>query len=211
MRHLRFVLCALFVLVSLAAYADSIPVFKITSASIFFFREMDEIAFDFQGPGISITGLGFFDCPSGWCVNHFVASGTPMDFGNFVPVQLSAFTIQIGGVTYSNPQAVLGVWTLNPSTAMSVPDSQATATFNGNGLIPGSINTANGTVQFEIKVPAGTYQLDWIQSDQNPSDYIPDGGLFRAFGSPVPEPSSVVFLVTGLAGILGTLKFKQRH
>jgi hypothetical protein len=100
---------------------------------------------------------------------------------------------------------------VNPSTALSVPDTEAAAILNGNGLIPGSINTKNGTLQFEIKVPAGTLELGWIQSDENPSNYTPDGGLFSALGSPVPEPSSVVFLVTGLAGVLGTLKFKHRH
>jgi hypothetical protein len=159
MRHLRFALCARFVLVSLAAHADSISVFQITFARIEFMAETDGVSFDFNGPGISVSGIASFECPSGWCINHFVAQGTPIDFGSFVPHEL---TIQIGGNTYSDPQAVLNTWTMNPFTALFVPDGGGRAILNGNGLIPGSINTANGTLQFEIKVPAGALELNFF-------------------------------------------------
>src|SRR5215472_10550582 len=155
MRHLRFALCALFILVSLAAHADSISVFQITFARLEFMgtgaQELGAVGFDFIGSGINISGVASFDCPSGWCINHFVAEGTPIDFGSFVPLQL---TIQIKGKTYSDPQAVLNSWTMNTLNPIFVPPSGDTpAVLNGNGLLPGSINTANGTLQFEIKVP----------------------------------------------------------
>jgi hypothetical protein len=211
MRHLRFVLCALFVLVSLAAHADSIPIFQITRAEMVFVAHTDGVDLVFTGPGIAIEGIAEFACPSGWCENEFVAEGTPMDFGSFVPTQFLQFTIEIGGKTYSDTQAVLNAWTMNLFTSQFVPFVGGNAILNGNGLIPGSINTANGTLQFEIKVPGGDFQFNWVQSSENPSYFRSFGGRFDATASPVPEPGSVVLLVTGLAGILSALQFKQRH
>lgn len=204
MRHLRFALCAVFLLASVAASADSIPVFQITFAEIDLFPETGAMGFTFIGPGIGIDGVGAFECPSGWCVNHFTAGGTPIDFGSFVPNQI---TVQIGGKTYS--EAVLNAWTMNPFKALFVPDSGSAATLNGNGLIQGSINT--GTFQFEIKVPVGALELGWVQSGENPSDYTLFPSLFVATApSTVPEPSSVALLVTGLAGILSTAGLSRR-
>jgi hypothetical protein len=161
MRHLRFVVCALFVLVSLAAHADSIPVFQITSADIFFFGPGD-MAYNFNGPGINVGGQGGFDCPSGWCSGFEIAAGTPIDFGSFMPFE-GLTTIQIGGTTYSGAQAVLNTFTMTPFNALFVPDGGG-AILNSNGLIGGSINTGNGTFQFDIRVPAGDLGLDFLPS-----------------------------------------------
>lgn len=207
MRHLRFALCGLFLLASLAAHGDSIPVFQITSAQMFFFGPGD-VAFAFNGPGISVSGQGGFDCPSGWCSGFEVPEGTPIDFTSFV-LFAGFTTIQIGGTTYSGAQAVLNSFTMNPLAPLFVPDGGG-AMLNSNGLIGGSVN---GTFQFEIKVPAGSLELDFLPSVDDPGYYISTGGDFFAqkSPSPVPEPGSVFLLVTGLAGILGTLKIKQRH
>ena len=51
---------------------------------------------------------------------------------------------------------------MNPFTPLFVPSGGDTALLNGNGLIPGRINTANGTLQFEIKVPAGALELNFF-------------------------------------------------
>jgi hypothetical protein len=204
MRHLA--LCVLFVLVSLAAHADSITTFQITNAEILFEPQASIGGFTFSGPGITISGLVNFECPSGWCNDPLVAPGTPIDFGSFVPLFFDTFTIQIGGNTYHNPQAILNAWTMNPFPALFVPSNEATdILLNGNGLIPGSVNTANGTLQFEIKVPAGDFLVDWVPSIESPSYFKMGPGRFFAskLPSPVPEPGSVVLLATGLAGILG--------
>ena len=153
MRHLRLALCAVFLLVSTAARADSIPVYQITFAQIFFFAPFNvgSVSFTFNGPGISIDGLANFDCPSGWCStpDNFVAAGTPINFGSFVPCPdpSPCTNITIGGKTYSSVQ-VLNPWTMNPGGDLLVPDSGGNAILNGNGLIPGSVITANGTFQF---------------------------------------------------------------
>ena len=76
------------------------------------------------------------------------------------------------------------------------------AILNGNGLIPGSINTANGTLQFEIKVPVGDLELSWVQSIENPSYYTFFPSIFIKFPSPVPEPGTLGLMGTGLMGIL---------
>ncbi len=207
MKHLRFALGALFLLVSLAAQADSIPVFQITDAFIYLEPEFEFMSFNFAGPGITVVGVGSFDCPSG-CLEHFLPEGTPIDFGNFLP---TVETMQLGGKTYGYAQAVLNTWTMNFFTALSVPDQDGKAILNGNGLIPGSVDTANGTLQFEIKVPVGQLGLSWVQNYEYPSYYTPFPGIFSAKLSPVPEPGSVVMLVTGLAGILSSAGFSRRH
>jgi hypothetical protein len=207
MRHHRFALGALFLLVSLAAQADSIPVFQITFADMYLDPEFGFMSFNFTGPGITVFGVGSFDCPSG-CLEHFFPWGTPISFGNFLP---TVETLQIGGNTYRDPQAVLNAWTLNPFTALSVPDDGGEAILNGNGLIPGSIDTANGTFQFAIKVPVGQLELGWAQNSQYPGYYTPTPGLFVGHTSPVPEPGSVVMLVTGITAILSTAGFTRRH
>ena len=147
---------------------------------------------------------------SGWCLDHFVAGGTPIDFGSSVG-HVSGSVIHIGGKTYSGAQAVLNAWTMNPFNALFVPESGGNAILNGNGLIPGSINAANGTLQFEIKVPVGDLGFSWVQSIENPSYYTLFPSNFFATASPVPEPGSVLLLVTGLAGILSTAGFRHRH
>jgi hypothetical protein len=208
MKHLRFALLGvLFLLVSLAAQADSIPVYQITNGFVYLEPEFGFMSFNFAGPGITVVGVGSFDCPSG-CFDHFLPEGTPIDFGNFLPI---VETMQIGGKTYSEPQAVLNTWTMNFFTALSVPDQDGKAILNGNGLIPGSVDTANGTLQFEIKVPVGQLGLSWVPSIEYPSYYTPTPGGFFAHTSLVPEPGSIVMLVTGLAGILSTAGFSRRH
>jgi len=212
MRRLRFALCALSLLVSLAAHADSISVFQITSARLLIPGEDSDgfMAFDFTGPRISISGQGSFDCPSGWCIDHFVAEGTPIDFGNFVPAPCCT-EITIRGKTYRGAQAALNTWTMNPDGALFVPDSDGQAVLNGNGLMSGSINTGNGTFLFEIKVPKGNLELSWVQSVENPSNYTLFASGFFARSSPVPEPDGVVLVGTGLVGILSTARFRHRR
>jgi PEP-CTERM motif len=211
MRHLRFAVCALFLLASLAAHADSISIFQITYASLDLFPSDPNggMGFTFIGPGIRIFGQGAFECPGGWCVYlNYTAEGSPVTFGSFVP---NSFTIQIGGKTYSDAQAVLNAWTMNPFAALTVPNAGAQAILNGNGLIPGSINTANGVLQFEIKVPIGEMGLNFVQNIENPSYYtfFPSLGFIK-IPSPVPEPGSIVLMVTGLAGVLSTARFRKR-
>ena len=185
-----------FLLLAGVAHADSIPTFKITDA----FLQIEPggenhgfVGFNFAGPGINIFGEGFYEC-NVWCnFFTFVTDGFPIDIQNMTAESL---TVQIGGQTYNENEAVLGPWNVNPSTDFFVPGGSVTALLN-NGLILGSVGTGNNVLQFYLNVPPGQLSLFFPQSDIDPSLFTFVGGGSFIATTTVPEPGTLALLATG--------------
>jgi hypothetical protein len=193
--------------VSAAANANSIPIFNITSVDIGFYPGDNDIGgmfFSFSGPGISITGDGFFNC-SGWCnsLSYFPA-GYPIDFTSLTTTDYFA---QIRGKTYSGFNAFSSPWTLTFGN-FTVPGGEVPAVLN-NGLILGHVGSGNSLSAFYLKVPPGTLLVQFFQSDVDPSLYtFLGGGEFVASRTVVPEPATMALTATGLAAIVGLVRRK---
>ena len=205
MKRSRWITLLLFLLVSGIANADSIPVFNVSASFDIEPGEDNQgfVGFIFEGQGIEIIGAGSYSC-GGWC-NFFtyVPAGFPIDIENITAVTL---TVQIGGQTYNENEAVLVPWTINPSGNFEVPGGVVTAVLN-NGLILGSVGTGNNIFQFYLKIPPGQLALFFPQSDIDPSVYTFVGAGFFSAASAVPEPDTLALMA---AGCIVGLSLKKR-
>ena len=100
MKRFLFVTLLLFVLAH-CVYADNIPTFNVTQATIFVGVNNgsgDNVGFVFDGPDISVTGHGGIGCFD-WCSFNTFAPGDSL-FPGIGQIFLSSVGLTIGGQTY---------------------------------------------------------------------------------------------------------------
>jgi len=183
------------------AYADSIPTFHVTQATMFMGPNDgsgDNLSFSLTGPGVNITGIGGMGCFF-WC------SGNPIPDPNVAfPSQISLTGFgpaTIGGKIYDG---------MFLSFSPSIFDE-------GGGLVAttsGLAGSDTGPLQFNLTLPTnGTWQFNFVPTtDQfgNPAFSFTDGEFSASAPVPTLEPATVGLMLTGLAGIAGIARRKAK-
>jgi len=209
MRRLRWTLLISCLFFAASLNADTIPIFNITSVVIGFNPDGGDIGgmfFSFSGPGISITGDGFFGC-SVWCNSlSFESTGFPIDITNLTTVDYFG---QIRGKTFSALGAFSSPWSLTFGD-FSVPGGQVPAVLN-NGLILGTVSNGNRAFKFFLKLPPGTLQLQFFSDPEFPDQwtFLGSGQFSASRRTTVPEPGTMALTATGLAAIVGLVRKKR--
>jgi hypothetical protein len=180
-----------------AAYADSIPVFHITEATMSMRQNDgsgDNISFTFSGPGVMITGIAGMGCYA-WC------SGFPISEPSGSPSQVflsgSYQTAVIGGVSYEPTFLFLDIFSSDGGL---------------NGSTIGTVGDGDNFLQFRMTAPTnGSWNLIFNKVDAqggNPAYYYFAGGSFEASATLAPEPGTIGLVLTGLAGMAGLARRK---
>ena len=188
-----------FVVSAPRAYADSIPTLdiNITYATAGMGPE-GGVSFTLYGPGTTISGYGGMFCP--WCFVP-ITDLSSVDPGQvFVGAYLN---VTIAGTSY-NPDLF----------------SVSCCLFTGSGTLNGSASGFVGQDEtfryLNLTLPTGggwNFNFDFFPAmNGNPAFYLFSGGTFAAGTPPAatPEPGTLGFMVTGLAGIAGLFRTRRR-
>jgi hypothetical protein len=208
MKYLRWVVAILLVLIARGAYADSIPAFVITTATIFVSPGIDNAAFALTGPGTNISGFGGIACQD-WCNFQSFPAGSisPVGFG-LEGISLSGFdSAEIGGQNFDTSTAILGSITLNVSGGFTFPTNFAGQTFTAcvpatiPGSITGSAGFGEGFTQFSLHTPQnGTFCSTW-NFDAASGTFQFAQGKFVA--TTIPEPGTFSLVILGVLALTG--------
>jgi hypothetical protein len=198
MNYLRLAIAILFAVCVQCSYADSIPLFYVTQATMFMGPNEgggDNVSFSFTGPGLNITGFGGMNCIE-WCSLPIPDPSIAQPSQIFI----SAFdTVTINGKSYDPSQFAL--------TSSLFDD------FGGlNALVSGLAGSETGPLQFNLKLPTnGGWSFNFSPTtDQNGNPaFIFTDGEFSAT-QVTSEPATVGLMLTGLAGIAGIIKRKAK-
>ncbi len=193
--------------ISPSLYADSIPVFNITSATILFTVNSgsgDNASFGLSGPGTVVFGEGSAGC--NWCF-----AGTTFQPGQslngsvpFVGVDFMV-SIQLGGQTLDVNSTTLGSTSLLAGSFLFPTDPQTTtftvavpAQFSGPLL-----GSSSQFPIFGLKIPAGKLFLTF---DSSGRQFLFSQGVYFAT---TPEPGTLIMVASGLLA-MGTLVYRRR-
>lgn len=205
MRRVLWVI-VLFV-ISPSLYADSIPVFNLTSATMLFTVNSgsgDNASFGLSGPGTVVFGEGSAGC--NWCF-----AGTSFQPGQslngsvpFVGIDFIV-SVQLGGQTLDVNSTTLGSTSLLAGSFLFPVDPQTT-TFtvavpaHFNGLLMGS--SSPNFPAFGLRIPAGKLFLTF---DSSGGQFFFNQGVYFAT---TPEPGTLIMVGSGLLA-LGTLVYRR--
>jgi hypothetical protein len=143
-------------------------------------------------PSLSIQTVTFtFDIAPGWAINYMSVSGS-LDYGYAGESTLDPTPFSDWGIEF-----------VSQLTLCSADDVCSTAgqvlTRGGAPLPPVSFNT-------EVGAGTGVYQTFlYLDNADIASDSIPGLSIIVSETGPVPEPSSWLFLVAGLPGLVAVL------
>jgi len=176
MKPLRCIIPVLFLLWTAFANADSIS-FQITNADIFIAN--NDLGF---GDNASITFTG----PGGFVLSGI---GGPVGFGEggASTIGWSYLALTIGNTVY-DPQVV----DLSALDINLFPGSDTTAFVSNSfgGPIHLTAGEGDAFIEFNLKIPVGSYYYD---SSSGNAEFVAS--------TTVPEPGTLIFLASGLAGI----------
>jgi hypothetical protein len=191
MNCLRLAIAILFAFCAQCSYADSIPTFHITEASMIMGPndgEGDNVRFILTGPGVNITGVGGMACFD-WCSGQPVPGDTVIFTTQIFITQF--FSATIGGIKY------------NPDLLMF--DSLFDDSGGLNALSSGYVGADVDFIQFNMTAPHnGSWSFDFepVMDENGNLAYVFREAEFSASAPlPTPEPATVGLMLTGLAGI----------
>jgi hypothetical protein len=216
MKSFQWAIAILIVSLAKCAYADSIPTFNITQATLFVGMNNgsgDNIFFALAGPGTNIsgdTGIPCFD----WCdFNNFSPGDVP-------PIGIGQMSISlfhsaiIGGTTY-NPDgeiAFSSLFSVNVLGSFIFPANPNSSSFTAcvpasmTSPISGFAGSGETFTQFQLNMPAGGSFCTTWNFDAVSVQYQFSQGKFVA--TTVPEPGTLGFLMIGLVSIAGVIRIK---
>ncbi len=202
MKRLFSVVVLAFVVLAPCARADSILNINITYVTAFMGPNNgsgDNISFTLIGPGTNITGIGGMFCIA-WCsgpIPDLNSVGTSQVFiSNF----LSA---TVGGVTY------------DPNNDISLQCCLFSSSGGLNGSVSGFVGEGQTFKLLNLTLPGGGgWNLNFAffpASGGSPAYYQFVNGSFTAGTppAPVPEPNTLAYVATGLAGVVGLVRRRR--
>jgi hypothetical protein len=217
MRDLRWAVVALTAFIP-CAYADKIPNFNITSATVSISPGSDNLSFILTGPGNSISGDGGINCQEVWCDGQVFAAGStvPAEFGFDGQIFLENFTdAELGGNNYDPQTLGFAFWALDASGDVTLPSGGASSfTACGSASLSSPVSGLVGAgptfTNFTLQMPAGGRFCSTWDFDSAAGGYTFASGRFTAASVPsAPEPATLGLLIAGLAGIAGARRARR--
>ena len=205
MKRLIWGTAILFVVSATSAYADSIPILNINITLATFSMgpndgSGDNVSFTLIGPGTNITGFGGMACFE-WCLG---ASGDPIPDLSSVSIS----QVFVGGFG----SAIIGGTTDDPQ------DLSLCCFFSSgdlNGSVSGFVGEGPTFTQLKLWLPTAHLGVSWGLT----FNFIPAEGdspagyqfVHGEFIAATPEPGTIGFMATGLAGIIGVIRRHVLH
>jgi hypothetical protein len=198
MTCLRLAITCLLLVCSQLTFADSIKTYWITSISMQLYPNDgsgDDLVFSFTGPHFQFGGIGGMECDD--CFTDPIY-GDPSFGASYGSIALLGDFV-IDGVTY-------------PGDSVGFNNDLFNGAGGVNPFVNGAFAVGDTLVEFNLRLPTNgswgwSYTFYPTDGDQ-PGYYLFDGASFSASGS-APEPSTLVFTLTGLAGIASLVKRKH--
>src|SRR5437870_6997873 len=211
MKRVRYAIPVVILLWAGIASANSIPTFTITQAIIVVSPNQgagNNVGFIFTGAGgFSLSGFGG---TSGYGdVGDIVSAGDPIGIAS---ISWTALALTIANTTYDPDTVDLSAIDIIPLGALSVPGGIVPATLSqsfSNAPIQMSAGAGEQFILFNLKIPPGTLTINYVPIAGNPSLFQFSNASFNAV-STVPEPGTLAFMATGLAGIVGAAQRRRR-
>jgi len=214
MKRFRWAIALLFVLFLQFAYADSITTFHLSRFTYVFGPNEggDNAGYGFAGLGIYLTGGGSASCPEFCLVGASFSPGMSLVPDVFVDFESSQGYVAIGGHTYGDVTLFVSSITAGRFTfpaGGNVPSIFRVTVPASFGLVQGEVPN----VFFDVRIPPGKLVLTfnyYPASNGNPASYWFSKGQYEGQGVPaIPEPGTIGFMATGLAGIVGLIRRKR--
>ena len=202
MKRLLSVVVLAFVVLAPYARADSILTINITYVTAFMGPNNgsgDNISFTLIGPGTTITGIAGMACFN-WC------SGPIPDLNSVATSQIfvsSFLSATVGGVTY------------DPNSDISLQCCLFSSSGGLNGSVSGFVGEGQTFKLLNLTLPSGggwNLKFDFFPASGGSSAYYQFvSGSFTAGTppAPVPEPSTLAYVASGLAGVVAFVRRKR--
>jgi len=188
MRFIRLIVGIVLVGTASSAYADPIPTYQVTLATMHMVPNAvgDNITFRFTGPGVEITGEAGMGCLD-WCTGQPIPLDTPVVTSQIFLENLN--TLTLGGTGFS-PFATFVGPTFFDSSGGLVPSTT---------FFPGDETTA-----VKVTLPGGGWDVTFASAtdqDGNPAMVFVDGNFFGEAPLATPEPATLGLMLVGSAGL----------
>jgi PEP-CTERM motif len=216
MKRLIWGAALLFAVSATCAYGDSISTFNLNKVDILFGindGSGDNVGFVLTGTGTNIVGGGGIPCFD-WCSFNTFSPGTSPPLGIGQVFLDSVFNkVLLGGISYDPGTIGLNGFVVNVLGGFTFPANPHGTKFTAcvsaamAGPMSGSVGSGDNFLEFNLTVPAGgKFCTTWAFSPVS-NTYQFTQGEFVA--TSVPEPGTISFIATGLAGIISVIRRKR--
>jgi hypothetical protein len=206
MKRFQWAIAILVVTGAQCVYADSVTL-NLTGASILIFPNLsgDNTAFNFIGPGVSISGGGSAVCDN-WCNAGllFPAGSRLTPDVDLLGFAFSQGTVRIGGRTES--VATLFNSSITSSGFIFPTNGKKVFTVSLFAFIPEIRGITETGEVFNLEMPRAKLRLTFVYNPFG-NGYEFSKGKFTA--GVVPEPGTLGLMGSGLAGIIGAILRKR--